>query len=298
MRTFVTAEGLFGDWLDDLHSTEPPLTWSSGDECFDHVELAPGRIVLVGGGPGAGKTAAILQWVFGMLETNPDLRVLVANVEMSPMTLMTRQLSRLSGIPLTAIRKRQVDPADRRKLDEAASRIGAAGDRLAFGSDPHRLDAIATAASDHGADLVVLDYLQRIAPASKADGMRDRINALMSEMRRLANVGGIAILAAAALARGGQAKYEGKGMGLGSFRESSELEYGADDALLLYPSEDDDPSSLVRSMTLHHAKCRDGEQRDVSLEFHRRTQRFKLNPWSPSTDWTMTVASNGKGKKR
>src|SRR6056297_1687684 len=73
----------------------------------------------------------------------------------------------LSKMSLTAIRKRQVDPADRPKLDAAASAIGAVGDRLAFATDPHSLAAVASGASDHGADLVVLDYLQRVAPAGK-----------------------------------------------------------------------------------------------------------------------------------
>ena len=65
-------------------------------------------------------------------------------------------------------------------------------------------------------------------------------------------------------------------LSLASFRESSELEYGCDDAFLLYPTEADaDPEEPVRLMTLNHAKSRDGETKDVVLKFHRRFQKFE-----------------------
>ncbi len=99
--------------------------------------------------------------------------------------------------------------------------------------------------------------------------MREKINALMSIMRQLADAG-IGILAAAALTRSrdskGRSSYDGKHLSLASFRESSELEYGCDDAFLLYPTEPDtDPDDPVRLMTLNHAKSRDGETKDVVL---------------------------------
>ena len=71
--------------------------------------------------------------------------------------------------------------------------------------------------------------------------MREKINALMSIVRQLADAG-IGLLAAAALTRSrdskGRSSYDGRHLSLASFRESSELEYGCDDAFLLYPTED------------------------------------------------------------
>ena len=109
--------------------------------------------------------------------------------------------------------------------------------------------------------------------------MRDRVNALVSIIRQLADAG-IGILAAAALTRSrdnkGRSCYDGKHLSLASFRESSELEYGCDDAFLLYPTEADaDPDEPVRLMTLNHAKSRDGETKDIVLKFHRRFQKFE-----------------------
>ena len=275
---FVSGADLFATWKQSIFDPTLPPTWKIG-ATFDHVEIAPGRVVLIGGAPGAGKTALITQWTFDGLDLNPKLRAVIANVEMSPSRLLDRQLARLSGVPLTTIRRRQVIPDDVKKIELAMTKISRVISRLAFVKAPYTLDRIADAADDHKADLIVLDYAQRIEPPGRFNGMREKINALMSIMRQLADAG-IGILAAAALTRSrdskGRSSYDGKYLSLASFRESSELEYGCDDAFLLYPTESDaDPNEPVRLMTLNHAKSRDGETKDVVLKFHRRFQKFE-----------------------
>jgi replicative DNA helicase len=206
---------------------------------------------------------------------------------MSPLKLLDRQLARLSGVPLTSIRKRRFEPDDPAKLAKGFERVRKVLGRLAFVEKPNDLDGIAGAVDDFAADLVVLDYVQRIRPPGRHASMRDQINALMDQLRPIAKAG-IGIIAAAALTRSrdgkGRSSYEGKHLSLASFRESSELEYGADDAFLLYPTEPDaDPNEPVRLVTLKHEKSRDGETKDVILKFHRRFQRFEDAGWSGVT---------------
>jgi replicative DNA helicase len=116
--------------------------------------------------------------------------------------------------------------------------------------------------------------------------MRERINMLMSELRRLADKGGVGILAAAAVSRSkdgkGKATYDGQHLTMASLRESGELEFGCDDCLILHPT-DDDPTAPVRSMLLRHEKARYGEPKDVALNFHRQTQRFEVDPFIPAS---------------
>jgi len=59
-------------------------------------------------------------------------------------------------------------------------------------------------------------------------------------------------------------------LNLASFRESSELEYGADDAFLLVR---EDPET-AGPMTLKYVKSRHGEPLDIPLRFFGATQRF------------------------
>jgi len=61
-------------------------------------------------------------------------------------------------------------------------------------------------------------------------------------------------------------------MSLASFRDSGELEFGADDAFVLAPVDDTDPAV----MRLAHFKCRHGAQRTVDLQFDRAHQAFTL----------------------
>ena len=76
----------------------------------------------------------------------------------------------------------------------------------------------------------------------------------------------------------GRSSYAGDGLNLASFRESSELEFGADDAFILAP--DGDQGDAV---TLRHLKSRHGECRDIELTFHRRHQRFTSPGGDPIT---------------
>jgi replicative DNA helicase len=83
---------------------------------------------------------------------------------------------------------------------------------------------------------------------------------------------GVAVLVVAAVGRKrdekGRSGYGG--LTLASFRESSELEYGADDAFLLARDDPENPAEV----TLKHAKSRHGEPLDLLLRFTGAVQRF------------------------
>jgi len=128
-----------------------------------------------------------------------------------------------------------------------------------------------------GADLLLLDYIKRIGAHGEHADRRGAVDATMSSLRQFADAG-VAIVVVAALVRSKDAKGRSSytnGLSLASFRETSELEYGADDAFILAPGEDDGgngaPSSRV---ILKHLKSRHGESRDFPLTFDRKHQRF------------------------
>jgi replicative DNA helicase len=290
---FVTGESVFAGWRDDVLTGKGPVV-------FPHTlpvpEISPGHVTLLGGAPGAGKTALVMACVVEALRHTDTLRALVANVEMSPAVLLDRQLARLSGIEAEVIRHRRFTAEHAERLDAGLATVETFADRLAFLEPPFDLANVAHAADAHGADAVVLDYLQRILPPGDVTDTRLRVNATMDMLRQFA-AAGCAVLALSAVGRSrdnaGRSTYSAAAMSLASFRDSGELEYGADDAFLLAPVDEAD-KSVVR---LSHLKSRHGAEHTVDLRFDRARQAFTLLDDAPDARPDPTPA-RGKRSRR
>jgi replicative DNA helicase len=267
---FLTGADALAGWRDDVLSGRPPVRYAVGDGELQRIEVGPGLVTLLGGAPGAGKTAFTMQLVIDALRLTPTLRAVVANVEMPPSVLLDRQLARLSGIDLSVIRDRQLGARHADRIDRGLNTLEQLGDRLAFVRPPFDLANVAETADALDAQLLLLDYLQRIPPPGEHADKRGAVNLTMDLLRQFADAD-TAVIVISAIGRTkdkkGRSSYDGDGLGLASFRESSELEYGADDAFLLTPDGDD-------GVLLRHLKSRYGETRDLSLTFDRRRQSF------------------------
>jgi len=278
---YQTAADVFDAWRDALFSGAAPPLYAVGTGGLATVELGPGRVVLVGGLPGGGKTALAMQWTIDALRATPTLRAVVANVEMSAAVLLDRQLARLSGVPLDVITRRKLGAEHADRIDRGLATLESVADRLAFVAPPFDLGNIAATADDFGGGLLLLDYLQRIRPPGEHADRRHSVDALMDYLRQFADAG-CAVLAVSAVARTkdkrGRSSYEGDGLNLASFRESSELEYGADTAYVLVPDRDN-----PETVTLRCLKNRYGEPVDVYLRFERRIQSFRPTEPGPAT---------------
>lgn len=267
---FITAADAFPGWQEDVLTRSGPVLYRIGDGALSGIEVGPERVTLIGGPPAGGKTAFAMQAVVDALRLTPQLKALVANVETSPGVLLDRQLSRLSGIDLGAIRHRQFTEEHADRLDESMLRLQSVSQRLAFLRAPFDLENVAASVDDFEANLILLDYIQRIPPPGSYGDRRGAIDATMGYLRRFADAG-MAVMVIAAVSRQkdnrGRSTYSGETLNLASFRESSELEFGADDAYMLVPVMDG-------VVTLKHLKARHSEPRDLTLRFEGRLQRF------------------------
>jgi len=89
---FQSAADLLDPWRDDVLSGKPPTLYPVGSGELARIEIGPGLVTLLGGAPGAGKSALTMQWLAHALTLTPSLKALVCNVEMSPSTLLDRRL--------------------------------------------------------------------------------------------------------------------------------------------------------------------------------------------------------------
>jgi replicative DNA helicase len=268
---YLCGADAFAGWRDDVLSGRPPVLFPVGTGDLERLEIGPGLVTLFGGAPGAGKTAFTMQLLVDALRLTPTLRACVCNVEMPPGTLLDRQLARLSGIDLTSIRHRRLGAEHADRIRRAMDTLEAFADRFAFVRPPFDLANVAATADAFKADLLLLDYIQRIPPPGEHADQRGSVNATMDYLRQFADAG-TAVIVVSAIGRTkdnkGRSSYASDGLSLASFRESSELEFGCDDAFLLVAADQGD------AVTLRHLKSRHGEARDIDLTFDRRLQRF------------------------
>lgn len=269
---FQPAADVLADWRDDVLSGKPPTLFPIGTGELQRVEVGPGMVTLFGGAPGAGKTAFTMQAVIDALRITPELRAVVCNIEMPPAVLFDRQLARLSGIDLTTIRHRCLTAEHADRIDQALATLEPLAERLAFIRPPFDLANVAITADDFDAHLLLLDYIQRIPPPGDHADKRASVNATMDYLRQFADAGN-AVIVVSAIGRTkdnrGRSSYAGEGLNLASFRESSEIEFGCDDAFILAPDDEDG-----ERVTLRHLKSRHGEAIDLALSFDRKRQRF------------------------
>ena len=272
-NSLIRGDELFGNWKREILSGKPPVRWALADDAspLKAIQAGPGRVTGLGGGPGSGKTGLVMQCMTDGLRLSDELRVLVANVEMSPGVLMDRQLSRLSGIDLNIIQDRKFLSDHTERLNAGLEQLEAIVSRLGFVRGPFTLENVAHAADELEPQILVLDYLQRFQSSTSVDDRRGGLDQSMSLIRRFADAGSC-VFVVSALARQknsqGRSGYDAETLTMAAFRDSSEIEFGCDDAYILTTGKE--PSER----TLKHLKSRNGECRDIALEFNGSVQRF------------------------
>jgi replicative DNA helicase len=269
---FVTGADVLDSWREDVLKGTQPTFYKVGIGELERIEIGPKLVTLIGGAPAAGKTAFVMQCVIDALRINTELTACICNVEMPPEVLFDRQLARLSGVDVQTIRYRRLEGKHGERIDKAMGVLDLVRDRLCFVRPPFNLENIAAVFDDFKAGLIVLDYIQRIAPPGDHGDKRSSVDATMNHLRQFSDAGA-AVIAVAAVGRTkdskGRSSYDGDGLNLASFRESSELEFGADDAFILVPHAKE-PTQVV----LRHLKARHTEPKDLTLNFDRSCQRF------------------------
>lgn len=291
---FVTAADAIDAWREDVLTGMSPKFYRIAEAGpLSRIEVGPRLITLIGGAPGSGKTCFVMQSVVDALRLNPTLRAVVCNIEMPAEVLLDRQLSRLSGVPLDFIRYRRLGAEHAERIDAALGSFDDFAERLCFVRPPFDLTNVAAVADEFGPLagggelLLVFDYIQRIAPPGAQGDKRGSVDATMNYLRQFADAGA-AVIVVSSVGRQrdskGRSTYNGDSMNLASFKESGELEFGADDAFILAPDTEDPGIRMLK-----HLKARHSEPKDVSLRFDGSTQRFDATDCEPAV---ITVVSS------
>lgn len=273
----TSATALFAEYARGVCEREaPPLIHHAREESnLERLEIGLGDVLVLGAPPGRGKTTLVNAIAFNALTFagQEDLRVSFCNVEMSPQAIFDKELSRRTGIGYSYLRHRDYAPEAAPRISAGLSALAKIMPRVSIMRGPFTLDRTIEHVRQHSADLVVLDYLQRFTVEGEAD-QRGQIDKAMDTARQMASEGR-AVIVVSAVSRGQNSRglaYAAESMGLHSFRNSSELEYGADNAWLFLREPDS------REVTLKQVKSRFGSNDEIALEFDGDTQAFRDAP--------------------
>ena len=278
------------DLLDDVLTGEPPPEYQFDSKPWGTLALRPRQITCIGGAPNCGKTALLMKMVTGALLFDPKLRAVIACVEMAEDILLERTLARLSGVFLGKILKRDRDSFFADRINAVRPQLESLADRLMFVRRPFTMVDVRAVCDEFQRHIVALDYLQRISADSRLVELRQQVTLTMTATRELADQGP-AVLLAAALNRQASSRAQSRAESaddnvndLAAFRDSSDVEYSADDAYVLAKA----PGNMVtlseeeytpKKLVLRHVKSRNSLTMHIPLLFDGRLQEFTLRKW-------------------
>ena len=264
------------------------------DTGFGHLNrlingLAPGLIVL-GASPSLGKTTLAKQIADQVVAKHTDAACLFVSLEQSKEELRIKTLSRLSGIENRDIQRGRLDTQSEGwgKVIDAVFTFGEFAGRLqilegdrATTVDRIRLAALQLRQKTQAARLlIVIDYLQIMPVAGDFGDVRQKVNAVTSELRRLGRDLDAPILAIASVNR---ANYDAKKGSMDAFKESGDIEFSADIAAILVEDEkkekgDANYQGVIRKwkrVYLDIIKNRNGERGRIEMYFYPEVSFFQ-----------------------
>lgn len=196
----------------------PEPLWDTGPV---KVPIAPGKMTILGGPTGVGKSTLCIQAIT-QAAMRESIKILYVSTEMPDYAIAERQLTIWTDIAAKTVYNRE---ADMTRVDKAIGDLSPIQMRVL--PAPYSLSNLMSYLDDYDADLIVIDYLQQFS-ARSADDERKALDVTMLQFREMANSDDKGFLILSAMARSG-----------GLYRGSSEIEYGADNAFTLkLPKED------------------------------------------------------------
>lgn len=233
--------------------------------------LEGNQLITIAGRPGEGKTALAVSMMIEIARRKP---VLFFSLEMDEKQLMTRVLSRESGVGLEKMRKGTMSDIDKVYLEDASLRVSALKMHIDDSSDLDLMtlrNKLRKHKKEHGIQVVMIDYLQLITPPNEKSREQE-VAKMTRTMKKLSKQFDIPIIILAQLNRGVENRGEGATPMLSDLRESGSIE------------QDSDIVMFVHKSAIHVAKQRQGSLGVVPLGYDKSlTSFYELPEESTST---------------
>lgn len=237
--------------------------------------LQPSNLVILAARPSMGKSAlalTIAQHVAG--EGKP---VVYFSLEMSKSELVQRLMCMEARVDSNRLRKGTLMDSDWPKLGMALSHLSEIPLFIDDTPDPSIIDMRAKcrrAAGKEGLGLIVIDYLQLMAPVKRGENRVQEVSDISRSLKILARELEVPVLALSQLSRNVEYRADKRPM-LADLRESGAIEQDSDVVMFIYREEVYQPDTPRRGVAeVSIAKHRSGPTGKVELSFLEHYTKF------------------------
>jgi len=241
--------------------------------------LQPGELVVIAARPSMGKTALALN-IARNAAVDHGKTVAVFSLEMTKRSLILRLLASEGEVNLTSFRKGYGSADAYRRIQNAANKLSGANIWIDDSGTITILEIKAKCRrlkSEHGLDLVMLDYLQLAHGNTPAPRKDLEIAEISHGLKSLAKELDIPVISLSQLNRGPEQRDPDKRRpNMGDLRESGAIEQDADLIAFIYRDEVYNPTEENEGLAeLIIAKQRNGPTGTIKLQFEGHYARFR-----------------------
>jgi replicative DNA helicase len=246
--------------------------------------LQKGDLIIVAARPAMGKTTFALNMAQNAARRTGET-IGIFSLEMSTKQLVLRMLCADARVDAHKLRTGALQEKDWGRLAKAYAELSGA---RVFIDDSATITPLEMRAkcrrlkAEHGLGLVIVDYLQLVSGAARAENRQQEISAISRSMKGMAKELDVPLVALSQLSRAPEARTD-KRPQLSDLRESGALEQDADIVMFIYREEEYKPSEENRGLAeLIIGKQRNGPTGTCKLAFIKEFTRFENLEWRES----------------
>jgi len=239
------------------------------------------NLIILAARPSMGKTAMALHFI-RKAAFEQNLPVAIFSLEMSKEQLIDRIISAESEVELEALKKRNLRPDQKLRIESSYDRLYKAN-IIIDESSSLTINQIKAKAirmkQKHGIKMVVIDYLQLLSGSKKTNNREQEISEISRGLKQISKDLNVPVIALSQLSRQVESRPNKRPM-LSDLRESGSIEQDADVVMFLYRPEyygidqDENGTSTAGLTEVIIAKNRDGVVDAARCKFIGKFQRF------------------------
>ncbi len=276
LSTSKQVAGLFVDQMQERFSRKGTLSGvTTGFHWLDKMTdgLQHREMALIAARPSIGKTAIAIA-IAEAAAVRAKIPTLFISLEMSKEAIFRRSVASIGSVSMQSLKSGNLSEGDMRSMSMAAGKIASSPLWFLDGSSSQSVASITAnvrrAVRKHGVRLVIIDYIQKVKAADKAEKRTYEVAEVSGKLKDIAVQTGVAMLCLAQLNRENE-KEKGRTPRLSDLADSGQLERDADCVMLL----DRDRREAKGEASIIIAKQRDGECGVVKLWYDGQFCRFK-----------------------